>query len=279
MLRHVTAACIFAVVLLVPQARADCPVGTTNPLQALTGVWTFDTEGFNFPPTNFLASVGRIVATIGADRAGVPVGVLSITQTHSNDGSPTRLTTDPGKFQVNADCSAGNLNFNTAGRADQYDFYFANPDEIVFNGSNNGDIVTGRAQRVSAGLVAPSCPANPLQPLVGTWTYSVNGFHFPPTLFLSAVGRLVASLGVDRAGAPIGVLSISQSSSIDGSPTRSESDIGRYALNADCSGGTLTFNLGSRPGQFDFFFNNPNTLLFVGTNNGDIVEGRATRVP
>jgi hypothetical protein len=46
-LRHIAAACIFAVVLLIPQAHAQCPAGTTNPLQAFVGVWTFESDGFN----------------------------------------------------------------------------------------------------------------------------------------------------------------------------------------------------------------------------------------
>jgi len=286
MLRYITTLCILAGSLLIPQARAAC--STSTPLDALAGVWTFNTEGFNFPPTQFLASAGRFVATPGVTKGPnvLPIGYLAVAQTASVDGSPTRLSIDAfsppatlgnSRYQVNDDCTAGSLLLNTPGRADQLDFYFITPDEIVFTGSNNADIVNGSAKRVSAGLVSPACPANPLSTLVGTWTFSVDGFRFPPTLFLSTVGRFTASIGADTAGNPIGVMAIVQTAAISGSPSRLETDPGRFALNGNCSGGNLTFNTGSGPRQYDFWFNSPDTITIVGSNNGDIVEGFARR--
>jgi len=274
-----TTACIFALVLMIPQANAQCPAGTTNPLQAFAGTWTFESDGFNFPPTNFLASAGRITASIGADRAGNPLGVLTITQSSSIDGSTTRLETDAGRFAVFADCSGGTLTFNVSSFPVQFDFFFASPNSIVFVGTNNGHIISGTMTRVSADQVSPTCPANPLSTLFGTWAFEWDGFNFPPTMFLAAAGRFTASQGTDRAGNPIGLLSVTQSSSIDGSPTRLETDAGRFALNADCSGGTLTFNVSSRPVQFDFFFTNPNSIQLIATTGATIAEGSATRVP
>ena len=137
----------------------------------------------------------------------------------------------------------------------------------------------GHARRVTGGQDAPACPTNPLQSLAGTWTFAVDGFSFPPTRFLAAAGRFTASIGANNAGVPIGVMAILQSSSVDGSPVRQEIDPGRYALNADCSGGTLTFNTGSRPVQYDFVFTAGDNIIFVGSNNGDIVEGWARRLP
>ena len=51
----------------------------------------------------------------------------------------------------------------------------------------------------------------------------------------------MASVGTDRGGNPIGLLTVTQTSSIDGSPTRQEIDAGRFQVNSDCTGGTLTF--------------------------------------
>jgi len=55
-------------------------------------------------------------------------------------------------------------------------------------------------------------------------------------------------------------------------------DIGRYQLNADCTGGTLTFYASSRQVQFDFFLINATEMFIVGSNNGDVVIGSARLV-
>ena len=275
MLRHIAAVCFLAVVLLIPQAHAQCPAGTTNPLTTFVGAWTFESEGFNFPPTQFLASAGRVVATLGTDRAGNTIGVLAITQSSSIDGSPTRLESDAGRFAVFPDCSGLTLTFNVSSGPVQLDCFFASATSLVCVGTNNGKIITLTLNRA---VDNPSCPANPLSTLFGTWAFQWDGFQFPPTEFLATAGRFTATQGTDRSGGPIGVLSITQSSAVDGSITRLESDTGRFAINADCSGGTLTLNVSSRPIQFDFFFTNANNIVLVGSNNADIVEGFATRV-
>jgi len=274
----IAAFCLFVPAFLAPQARGQCPPGNTNPLQVFTGVWTFKAQGFNLPPFHFLAAAGRFSATVGTNQAGAPVGILAITESTSVDGNPTRLDTETGRFQVNADCSGGTLNLNSAGRPDQYDFYFANANEIYFVGTNNGDNVSGRAQRA----VAAGCPANPLSALAGTWAFTVDGFRFVPVPFdfnlVAAAGHFAASIGTDRNGNPIGVLAITQSSSLNGSPTRQEGAPGRYQLNGDCSGGTLTFDTGSLPVQYDFFFGPTGELVTVGSNNGTILTGRAKQL-
>ena len=37
--------------------------------------------------------------------------------------------------------------------------------------------------------------------------------------------------------------------------------------------------MSSRPVQLDFFFNSNNEIVFVASNNGDVVGGSARRVP
>jgi hypothetical protein len=292
MLRHIATGCIFASAILVPQARAACAAGT-NPLEALAGTWTFSKQGFNFPPTEFIAAAGRFTARVVPVSGPIsPIGILQVAETASRDGSAVHLSVDglPGnsRYQVYDDCSGGTLTFNTPGRPQQAEFYFATPDEIVFVGSQNADIVSGSAKRVSAGLVAPACPPNALTGLQGTWVFSVDGFHFPPTLFLASAGRFTATIGTTLPGTnppspavPIGFLDINQAVALDGSPTRLESAVhgGHYALNENCSGGSLTFNTGSRPVQYDFWFNSPTSMVFVGSNQGDIVVGSARQLP
>lgn len=264
------ATCFAAGVLLVPAAQAQCPA---QPLDALAGPWTFSTDGFTLPPIGFLASAGRFVATVGTNRNGQPLGILQITNSGSINGSPTRLEVDAGRFALNADCTGGTLTFNLSSRPVQFDFYFVNADEIVLVGSNNADIVLGSAKRIAP----PACPAQRLEALAGTWVFSVKGFSFVRQFFVASAGRFVASVGTDRNGGPLGQLLITASSSVEASPVRLERDAGRFQVNANCTGGTLTFNLSSRPIQFDFFFAGANDIVMVGSNNGDIVWGSARR--
>ena len=260
-------ATLLAAAVFSPSAQAQC---VAAPLQALAGAWTFSFDGFQLPPFNILGAAGRFTATVNGGR-----GILSITATSSINGSPVRLETDAGYFQVDDDCTGGSLQFNLSSRPIQFEFYFVNPDEIVFVGNTNQNIVLGGARRV----VPFACPAQTLQALAGTWVFSFNGFisSFRSTTLLASAGRFVATVGVDRGGNPTGVLALSVTSSIDGSPVRREQDAGRFQVNADCSGGQLIFNLSSRPLQLDFFVTNANNIVMVGTNNGDIVVGSARR--
>jgi len=125
-------------------------------------------------------------------------------------------------------------------------------------------------------LMAPHAQAQcPLGALAGTWIFSVDGFQVPAFQFLSSAGRFVATVGTDRAGNPQGILTITQTSAINSSITRLETDTGRFQFSDDCLGGTLTFDTSSRPIQFDFFLVNSGEMVLVGTNNGDVVSGTA----
>src|ERR1700704_5346711 len=121
MLRHIAAVCFLAVVLLIPQAHAQCPAGTTNPLNAFVGAFTFELDGFYFPPTIFLASSGRLVTSLGTDRGGNTIGAGPSIQSSSRDGSPTRLENDAVSFQVFPDCSAVAVTINVSSGPIQLD--------------------------------------------------------------------------------------------------------------------------------------------------------------
>ena len=100
---------------------------------------------------------------------------------------------------------------------------------------------------------SPGCGpniTNSIQSLLGTWIYSVEGTSPSGESFRSA-GQFVASLGLNKSGLPIGLLTITNSQSQNGSITRMETDSGSYQVSGDCSGGLLVFNLSSRPLQFD----------------------------
>jgi hypothetical protein len=133
--------------------------------------------------------------------------------------------------------------------------------------------------------IPSACPVgiNPLQLLVGDWTYSFQGSTAASTSFsspgpMSAAGILSATLGRSRDGATtIGALSVKQTSSLNGLPILQESDSGTFQLFSDCKGGTLTLNLSSHPVSFDFYFVSTCEIALTGTRAGTTLTGRATK--
>lgn len=248
-----------------------------NPLAALSGPYVFSVEGALPLPqriplgatNNEYAITGRFVASISSNAAGAPIGVLKVTATSVNSGvlppgSVTRLETDVGGFQVNSNCTGGTIWFNLSSRPMAFDFWFFDSREQIFLVSNsNGFSLAGQA------LIAPSaCPAgvtNPLQVLTDTFAFTAhgiaNGTYYIAGTFAPAAG----------------LLSITASSDLGGSVTRFESDTGSYTVYPDCSGGQFTYNLSSRPIQYDFWFVfGFKELYFISTNSLAVV-GSATK--
>jgi hypothetical protein len=272
---------LMAIAALTPNAQAQC---VASPLEALAGTWAFSTNGVAFRNVlqqTAVATAGTFTASINGSRGLLALTVTSSEATLLRGTTVTRLERDAGGYQVDPDCSGGSLFFNLSSRPVQFDFYFVNANEITIVASNyssdGADVVVGSARRV----VPQACPAQALEALAGTWVFSTTGYanfgqlNNPRTL--SAAGRFAAAVGVDRAGNPLGVLALSVTSANNSTVTRRESDVGRYQVNPDCSGGTLTFNLSSRPVQFDFFFSSANRLVMIGSNQGDLVIGSAQR--
>jgi hypothetical protein len=241
---------------------------STNPLQLLTGTWTFSTDGFiGLQP---FASAGSFTASLGT-RGGNQIGILTITTTTSQNGQIVRLETDAGTYQINADCSGGTLTFNLSSRPLTFDFWFTQDgNQIRLVSSLAGITLRGNATRGGT-----TCPANPLQTLSGRWVFSMEGFAPSPQQPFASAGQFLASIGT-RGGSPIGLLTITQTSDLSGSITSQETDTGTFQIFPDCSGGSLTFNLSSRPLTFDFWFKNGGTAIrFVSTTPGTIVHGTA----
>jgi hypothetical protein len=116
-----------------------------------------------------------------------------------------------------------------------------------------------------------SCSASlvsPLQALIGTWTFSMDG-SIPPAQAFASAGQFVASIGTDQRGH----LTITTTSSQQ--MTTLETDAGTYQVFPDCSGGTLTFNLSTRPLQFNFWFSGAGEIRFVSTTSGATILGTA----
>jgi hypothetical protein len=87
-------ACASGALFITPQAHAQCPFGTTNPLSVLVGKWTYDMDGTVQGGVPY-AAAGQFVASVDASK--VPsVGRLIVTQTAS-DGA--RQEVDAGTYQ------------------------------------------------------------------------------------------------------------------------------------------------------------------------------------
>lgn len=310
--------CIFALAAAVAlsftahNAQAQCPA---NSLTALSGNYVFSAEGI--APLVY-GITGVFKATTGVDRAGNPIGILTITATSfyepqvarfmgpSNGNQPTtksstgsrsatRLETDTGNYQINADCTGGTLSMKLSSRPMQYDFWFFDGGrQIYFVSTINGLQANGRAAIAPAG-----CPAgvtNPIQLLVGNSSFVARGFGPQAVLrrivtfstdrrdgggwgqedsSYAIAGTWNASLGADPR---IGRLLINATSDLSGSITRQEFDAGSFQANADCSGGQLIFNLSSHPVQFDFWWAEGfQRLAFISTSAGVPVIGSASR--
>lgn len=120
-----------------------------------------------------------------------------------------------------------------------------------------------------------ACPTgvNPLQVLVGTWTFTSNGFTqsapgSSSTPFAS-IGRFSAMV-VTRSGQQVGVLTVLRTANNNGQVSRLESDAGSYQVYPDCSGGTLNFNLSTGPVQYEFLFNGMSALNLVSTSGSQL---------
>ena len=275
-------AAMMATSLMAYDPSASC---LANPLSGLSGNYVFQIEGVS-PYTYGITGVFN--ASTAVDRGGNTVGVLRITASSilgqtvfpnagGNPASFTRLETDAGKYTINAGCTGGTLIFNMSSRPMQFDFFFFDGGrQIYIVSTSEGRQATGRAAVGTNG-----CPAgvtNPLTLLNGNSTFSARGIDFVFPNYAIA-GMWNATTVLDRGGNTVGSLAITATSNlgIGGSVARLEADAGRHSANADCSGGTLHFNLSSRPVQFDFWYADGFQQLFFISTSGPAVLGWASR--
>jgi len=260
---------------------AGCPV---NPLSRLSGPWTYNAQAITSdnPGSNY-ATTGRFVASTGVDRAGSPLGVLNINATSlftvfgGGSGSSTRLEDDLGRFQIFDDCTGGTLTMNLSSFPLQYDFWFYNNNQSIYFISTS----PGRGVLGSANLGVAGCPLGLTDLLTFSGLYSAKIQQIPNFAgeAYGLVGLLAANVGRNLAGNPFGQLAILATSTLgnEGSVARTESDAGRYQVTADCLGGTLTFNLSSRPAQYQFYFRSGFQTLDVISTTGPLAFGVVSR--
>jgi hypothetical protein len=122
-------------------------------------------------------------------------------------------------------------------------------------------------------LITPKAQAQcPAISLLGAWTFSSDGFQTSsprsPFFFLAGAGTFVANAN--------GILNITETNAVEFSINR-DSENGKFTLNSDSCGGTLMFYGGARPDSYDFYVKNANEIVYVGTQAGDSIRGKATR--
>lgn len=127
---------------LVP-SNAACPAGTANPLNVLTGTWTFAMDG-QVPSGTAFAAAGQFAAAVEPVN-NTPTGIVAVTQSLS---TPVSMETDTGTYQVLPDCSGGSLTFNMLSQPLSFDFWFANAfNELSFVSTKVGVELRGSAKR------------------------------------------------------------------------------------------------------------------------------------
>lgn len=247
-----------AIVALPVQAQS-CPGGLTNSLQILDGTtWVFVTQSASERAGQ--ASIGRFTAKYVPATSSSPFarGVLSITQTLNQDGSIAGATGIAGRYSISADCSGGVLMFMLGGQQIQYEFVFTNNFTEMYLVAGQFapfgyDVIWGRAKLgppTSCGGVLP------LQALGNgaLWTYlTFPGFYWRGNAS-AAIGAFMGT--VSPAGQGI-LKGFTTRRDLFPGTTEGGQTFGRFQVNPDCSGGTLTITGGGNPEQLDFVFVDP----------------------
>src|SRR5579884_57822 len=142
-----------------------CPTG--NPLDVLTGQWTFRIEGINFSA----GAAGQFLATIVTGNGKTTRGLLNVVETMNVGGAISRLQSAPGQFQVNSACSGGSLLFNTPNGPSSFDFFFVGACwQKTYFVSTLGLPAVGVGERLflSDGITASSTVPACSSPTIGT---------------------------------------------------------------------------------------------------------------
>jgi hypothetical protein len=241
----------------------------TNPLQSLLGTWTYETSGF-FGQTLPFASAGIFTAAL-SPVAGSLTGIVIFTNTISMGGYITGETAYTGTYSVLSNCSGGTITFNLSANRMQFNFYFEKGGtEIVLVSEDLGDTVIGRAK---LGPASP-CPSNPLQALSGSWTFSLSGF-VPGLVPYAAAGYFTASIKNGTQG----VLTITDTVNRGGDIGGATAGNGIYTITPGCTGGTLFIYGTSTPQNFNFYFVNGDTELYLISGDGGVtVYGEANKM-
>jgi hypothetical protein len=131
------------------KAKAGPPAACgPDPLQALSGNWTFGAGGFTSGTTPY-ASAGYFAAAPGTNRSGGAAGLLKIADTFNAGGQITDSATGSGTYTIFPDCSGGTLFIPSATVPRSFNFYFVSGDAgFYFVGTDSGVTVSGEAAKM-----------------------------------------------------------------------------------------------------------------------------------
>jgi len=260
--------------LALPVQAQTCPFGFANPLQIIDNTtWVFMTQsGANGAGQ---ASIGKFTAKYAAATSTTPAkGTLAVSQTVSYNGSVTGASALSGRYSVSADCSGGTLMIAMGGQQVQYEFIFANnfTEMFLINGetigpSNAFNAIWGKAK------VGPptACAGTPLQ-AVGTspWSYQLHPGYYWGSYPGASVGMFSGSVNAAGQGVLKGFVTRREFGG--GTTAFGGQTAGRYQVNADCSGGSLTITGAGDPVQLDFLFvDTAFTQMYI-LNTTDVVS-------
>jgi hypothetical protein len=244
--RLILASLFVASSALLTPAYAQCPGGTSNPLKAIAGTWSFQLHG----PS---ASIGRFTIDPNAP------GYVAITETTASEFTGvTQLGQYQGKYSVLPDCSGGTIMLGPEGVnfINGRGFFGAgnsNRNYAFFVGSGFSEITLvsiddmlgatmGTAVLVTTG--AAQCPAgtlNPLNVLTGAWFYGMTGaagrFVASPATVFGVTQGFVTATETSNGPAVLGGNRLIQLATYQG----------KYQVLPDCSGGTVMLGTAGLP--------------------------------
>ena len=260
------------------QANAQCnPNPLSDPLNNTT--WAFHAEATDYQPQGS-ASIGTFFVNRIADPRNAGQFVLALTGTMTvNAGDRIiRLTSTIGKVQYQCDpltnaLRGGTLQFSDGSQAILWQFVFRNGNyntlfmvnEVYIDNTTLAKVLRGTAVKV---VNQQPCPANPLLVLDNTtsapngWSLQTESAVFDGVNGTSAIGILNGRFTSDRTGQ--GSLSGTITTNIGSNNfnfnrpgnyvTRLADTSGRYEVYSGCTGGAMSFVLGSAAAQYEFVF-------------------------
>ena len=257
------------------QANAQCnPNPVSDPLNNTT--WAFHAEATDYQPQGS-ASIGTFSINRIADPRNAGQFVLALTGTMTvNAGDRIiRLTSTTGKVQYQCDpltnaLRGGTLQFSDGSQAVLWQFVFRNGNyntlfmvnEVYIDNVFLAKVLRGTAVKI---VNQQPCPANPLLVLDNTasapngWSLQTESAAYDNVNGTSAIGILNGRFTSDRTGQ--GSLSGTITTNIGSTTNRPGNYVtrladtnGRYEVYAGCTGGAMSFVLGSVAAQYEFVF-------------------------
>ncbi len=243
----------------------------TDSTETLRGGWATHQQEFGvakpapaFCPPNITMPVSVLAGTKWAVRGAgtLSPGILRVSEDPFNASllstySTTKSNIRTSKLSVDPGCGGGSISMGPL----QWDFVYSGRFDEMFLLNTTTQPAALPFAIGTAQLIQPNtCPADPTQLLQGApWAF-----------------RLETPGGGDAGARAIGTfkafpgsyLQVDETIQANGVLTRGGQFRGRYSVDADCSGGSLSFMANALPVQLDFIFAGPDEILFTTNSQG-----------